>query len=138
MPEIEINVDDRTYRFACQAGEESHTIKLSRKLNERVSALRENSGLSNSALLVLAGLTLCDELEETISQTQQSSSTNVSEDNLQEKQTHDATAEIAVLKKQLQEQENIVISQNKALEQTTLHIENLSQTIEKLATKLIP
>jgi cell division protein ZapA len=63
MPEVPVQVNGRTYRLACGPGEEDRLIALAADLDKRVTGLVKAFGqVGEGHLLVLASLTLADEL----------------------------------------------------------------------------
>jgi cell division protein ZapA len=65
MPHVSITVNGRDYRITCGEGEESHVIGLAGLLDTKVRALTGRLGhISEGMALVMAGLTLADELAE--------------------------------------------------------------------------
>jgi cell division protein ZapA len=66
MAHVTVTINDRQYRMACEDGQESHLEQLAADLGRRVEQLRENFGeIGDNRLLVMAALTLSDELSET-------------------------------------------------------------------------
>ena len=65
MPLVNVLINGRAYSVACDPGQESHVQELGRKLDKTVSELVASVGQAGDArLLVMAGLLLCDELDE--------------------------------------------------------------------------
>lgn len=65
MPEIQIQVNGRSYRVACGPGEEERLQTLAGELDRRISGLVKSFGqVGESQLLVVAGLLLADELDD--------------------------------------------------------------------------
>ncbi len=66
MPSVEIRVNGRPYAVSCDAGKEEHIKRLAAYIDEKVKELAKSIGqVGESRLLLLAGLTLADELAET-------------------------------------------------------------------------
>lgn len=66
MAEVNISVNDRDYRVACEDGQEAHLKELADHLNDHVANLAADLGqIGEARLLMLAALTICDELSET-------------------------------------------------------------------------
>lgn len=66
MAEVDIVVNDRAYRVACQDGQEERLLRLAAHLDREARALVGDLGqIGESRLLLLAALTVCDELFET-------------------------------------------------------------------------
>lgn len=65
MAQIDILVNDRSYRVACQDGQEDRLLRLAAHLDREARALVGDLGhIGEARLLLLAGLTVCDELFE--------------------------------------------------------------------------
>ncbi|MAW79233.1 MAG: cell division protein ZapA [Parvularcula sp.] len=65
MSQVEIKVNGREYRVTCEAGQEDRLQKLAAFLDKRVSAMAADlPDISETRLMLLAGLTICDELFE--------------------------------------------------------------------------
>ena len=66
MPQVNVTINGRQFRMACEEGEESHLLRLAENLDQRISRLRERFGeIGDTRLTVMAALTLADELAET-------------------------------------------------------------------------
>ncbi|MEJ0067654.1 MAG: cell division protein ZapA [Pseudomonadota bacterium] len=66
MPEIAITINGRSYRVTCGDGEEARLQALARDFDQRVETLVRSVGQAGEAqLLLLAGLLLADELDDT-------------------------------------------------------------------------
>ncbi len=66
MATLTVEIGGREYRLACDDGQEEQLIGLSQEVNERVNILSEQIPLAGEGmLLVLAALTLADELADT-------------------------------------------------------------------------
>jgi cell division protein ZapA len=66
MPQVSINIANRTYEFACGDGEEQRVQDLASYVDEKVSELRKQlpPGTAEVKLLVFAALLLADESRE--------------------------------------------------------------------------
>lgn len=65
MSQVTITVNGRTYKLACDDGEEQHLLKLAAHLSSHVDELRGSFGkVGDDRLLLMAGLMICDELFE--------------------------------------------------------------------------
>ncbi len=65
MPEISLNINERTYQVTCDDGQEDHLRRLAGHLNERIQGLVGAVGqVGESRLLVMASLMVADELFE--------------------------------------------------------------------------
>jgi len=66
MAHVTVTISGRQYRMACEDGQESHLERLAVDLDRRVDQLRSTFGeIGDNRLLVMAALTLSDELAET-------------------------------------------------------------------------
>ena len=66
MPQVSINIANRTYELACGEGEEGRVQELAAYVDEKVNALRRQlpPGAPEVKLLVFASLLLADESRE--------------------------------------------------------------------------
>ena len=65
MAELTISINSRPFAIACADGEEQRVSRLAEDLAARLCEVKKNvSGAGASHLLVLGGLTLCDELNQ--------------------------------------------------------------------------
>jgi cell division protein ZapA len=66
MPQVSINIANRTYELACGAGEEGRVHELAAYVDEKVSELRRQlaPGTPEVKLLVFAALLLAEESRE--------------------------------------------------------------------------
>jgi len=65
MAHVTVTIAGRQYRMACEDGQETHLEGLAADLDRRVESLRGSFGeIGDSRLLVMAALTLSDELSE--------------------------------------------------------------------------
>lgn len=63
MSHINVTINGRQYRMACEEGQEMRLLKLVEDLESRVEALRGKFGeIGDQRLTVMAALTACDEL----------------------------------------------------------------------------
>jgi cell division protein ZapA len=66
MPQVNVTINGRQFRMACEDGEEAHLQKLAADLDQRIGRLRARFGeIGDTRLTVMAALTLADELAET-------------------------------------------------------------------------
>jgi cell division protein ZapA len=66
MAHVTVTILGRQYRMACEDGQESHLERLARDLDQRIDRLRSGFGeIGDNRLLVMAALTISDELDET-------------------------------------------------------------------------
>ncbi|KAB2885484.1 MAG: cell division protein ZapA [Pseudorhodoplanes sp.] len=65
MAQVTVTINGREYRMACEDGQESHLMKLSKMLDDRIVQLRGSFGeIGDTRLTVMAALTVADELSE--------------------------------------------------------------------------
>ena len=63
MSHINVTINGRQYRMACEEGQEVRLLKLAENLQQRVESLRGKFGeIGDARLTVMAALTACDEL----------------------------------------------------------------------------
>ena len=63
MNHINVTINGRQYRMACEEGQEVRLLKLAEDLESRVEELRGKFGeIGDARLTVMAALTVCDEL----------------------------------------------------------------------------
>ena len=63
MNHINVTINGRQYRMACEEGQEVRLLKLAEDLESRVEVLRGKFGeIGDARLTVMAALTVCDEL----------------------------------------------------------------------------
>jgi len=63
MSHINVTINGRQYRMACEEGQEVRLLKLAENLEARVEQLRGKFGeIGDQRLTVMAALTACDEL----------------------------------------------------------------------------
>lgn len=65
MPQVTVTIDDKSYRMACEDGQEQHLQDLATKFDRYVSHLRSQFGeIGDQRLTVMAGIMVMDELVE--------------------------------------------------------------------------
>ena len=63
MPHVNVSINGRQYRMACEAGQEDRLLGLADNLERRVASLRGKFGeIGDLRLTVMAALTIADEL----------------------------------------------------------------------------
>ena len=63
MSHINVSINGRQYRMACEEGQEARLQKLAESLETRIGSLRGKFGeIGDARLTVMAALTVCDEL----------------------------------------------------------------------------
>lgn len=66
MSQVNVTINGRQFRMACEDGQEDHLMKLAKDLDERIEGLRKNFGeIGDNRLIVMAALTVVDQLDET-------------------------------------------------------------------------
>jgi len=66
MSQVNVTINGRQFRMACEDGEEEHLQHLAADLDQRIARLRTRFGeIGDTRLTVMAALTLADELSET-------------------------------------------------------------------------
>lgn len=65
MPEVNVEINGRKYRMACQEGQQGHLIALAERFNAQVEGLKGAVGeIGDNRLTVMAGIAVLDELAE--------------------------------------------------------------------------
>lgn len=65
MPEVNVEINGRRYRMACEEGEEQHLMSLAERFNQSIEALRKSFGeIGDTRLTVMAGIAALDDLFE--------------------------------------------------------------------------
>jgi cell division protein ZapA len=65
VPEVNVEINGRKYRMACEEGQQSHLIGLAARFNGQVEALKGAVGeIGDNRLTVMAGIAVVDELVE--------------------------------------------------------------------------
>jgi cell division protein ZapA len=65
MSQVSVTINGKTYRMACDDGQESHLEGLADRLNEIIEQLRQSFGeIGDQRLTVMAALTMGDDLAE--------------------------------------------------------------------------
>lgn len=63
MNHINVTINGRQYRMACEEGQEARLLTLAESLESRIQRLRGKFGeIGDARLIVMAALTVCDEL----------------------------------------------------------------------------
>jgi cell division protein ZapA len=66
VSQVNVTINGRQFRMACEDGQEGHLQQLARELDERIAALRTQFGeIGDARLTVMAALMTADELAET-------------------------------------------------------------------------
>lgn len=65
MPEVNVEINGRKYRMACEDGQQQHLIGLAERFNAQVEVLKGAIGeIGDNRLTVMAGIAVLDELAE--------------------------------------------------------------------------
>lgn len=65
MASVNVEINGKNYRMACEEGQEPHLISLAEKLNSYVTQLKGSFGeIGDQRLTVMAGVMVTDELVE--------------------------------------------------------------------------
>lgn len=65
MPEVNVEINGRRYRMACEEGQQKHLIALAERFNAQVEGLKGAVGeIGDTRLTVMAGIAVLDELSE--------------------------------------------------------------------------
>jgi cell division protein ZapA len=63
MNHVNVSINGRQYRMACEEGQEVRLLRLAESLEARIESLRGKFGeIGDARLTVMAALTVCDEL----------------------------------------------------------------------------
>lgn len=67
MAQINVTINGRQFRMACEDGQEEHLLKLAHDFNRRIDAIRAQFGeVGDMRLTIMAAITMGDELSDTI------------------------------------------------------------------------
>lgn len=65
MAQVNVTIAGRTYRMACDTGQEDHLLGLATQINGHIETLRANFGdVGDMRLIIMASLVMADELHE--------------------------------------------------------------------------
>ena len=65
MAQVNVTINGRQFRMACEDGQEDHLMTLARELDGRIEGLRAKFGeIGDTRLTVMAAITIADELGE--------------------------------------------------------------------------
>jgi len=63
MPEVNVEIDGKKFRMACEDGQEQHLMELAERFNRTVIGLKGSFGeIGDNRLVVMAGIAVLDEL----------------------------------------------------------------------------
>jgi len=65
MPEVNVEIDGKKFRMACEEGQEAHLLELAERFNRTVIQLKGSFGeIGDNRLVVMASIAVLDELAE--------------------------------------------------------------------------
>jgi cell division protein ZapA len=65
MSQVNVTINGRQFRMACEDGQETHLMNLAQQLDQRIEGLRAKFGeIGDTRLTVMAAITIADELSE--------------------------------------------------------------------------
>lgn len=65
MPEVNVDINGRRYRMACEPGQEAHLQALADRYNQAIEGLKGSFGeIGDNRLTVMAAIAILDELVE--------------------------------------------------------------------------
>ena len=65
MPEVNVEINGRKYRMACEEGQEPHLLGLAERFNRHIDAFKGDFGeIGDNRLTVMASIAVLDELSE--------------------------------------------------------------------------
>jgi cell division protein ZapA len=65
MPEVNVDINGRKYRMACEEGQEQHLLGLATRFNQYIDSFKGTFGeIGDNRLTVMAGIAVLDELAE--------------------------------------------------------------------------
>jgi cell division protein ZapA len=65
MAQVNLTVNGRIYRMACEDGEENHVLELGVRFDKAIAELREALGeIGDQRLMVMAGILMTDRLDD--------------------------------------------------------------------------
>ncbi|MGV3652307.1 MAG: cell division protein ZapA [Devosia sp.] len=65
MPDVNVEINGRKYRMACEDGQEPHLLSLAERFNQQIEQLKGAFGeIGDNRLTVMAGIAVLDELGE--------------------------------------------------------------------------
>lgn len=65
MPEVNVEINGRKFRMACEDGQQAHLMSLADRFNRHIDAFKGTFGeIGDNRLTVMAGIAVLDELGE--------------------------------------------------------------------------
>ena len=63
MPQVAVQINGKTYRMACDEGQEAHLLDLAQRFDRTINQLKSSFGeIGDQRLTVMAGVMVTDEL----------------------------------------------------------------------------
>lgn len=116
MAQVSVTIDGKTYRMACDPGQEEHLIGLAARFDRYVAHLKESFGeIGDQRLTVMAGIMVMDELNEV------------------QKRAKGLEAEVSLLRST---RDDAVSRADRVDADTAKRLESLAERLEKMAAKL--
>lgn len=119
MGKVSLDINGRKYGMGCEDGEEDRLLRLGQKLDDRVNAMANQFGqIGDIRLMVMAGITLLDELED---------------------MNNNIDAQVDRKTGELRSENTKLITSIERLEGKSINaLEDAAERIERLAAKLAP
>lgn len=65
MPEVNVEINGRKFRMACEEGQQAHLLQLAARFNQQIDNFKGTFGeIGDNRLTVMAGIAILDELTE--------------------------------------------------------------------------
>ena len=65
MPQVAVRINDKTYRMACDEGQEAHLLELAERFDRSIAELKGSFGeIGDQRLTIMAGIRVQDRLVE--------------------------------------------------------------------------
>jgi len=126
MAKVNLEINGRKYALGCDDGEEERLTRLGEKLDARVRSLADQFGqIGDVRLLVMAGITMTDEMEEMRENLEGEAESATSE---LRRETEDALAAAQKLEAKAQKSE---VSAADALADAAKQIERLAEKLQQ-------
>ncbi len=117
MPQVAVVINDKTYRMACDEGQEEHLLDLAKRFDSYVSHLKDSFGeIGDQRLTVMAGVMITDELVEA------------------QRKLRDVKADLADLRREQEEASKLKSGRESELAKS---LAVAAEKMEKLGAKLI-
>lgn len=118
MPQVAVTINGKTYRMACDEGQEQHLLSLAKRFDSCVVHLKDSFGeIGDQRLTVMAGVMITDELVEL------------------QKKMRGVEAELASLRRVRDEALDSISARENEL---VTSLNSASEKIEKISTRLGP